>query len=194
MLLANISNLTISHDVVTIRLFNIFSYGAFYFVGPLLPFALFANILLVYLFVRAPLSTRKTARIYYGVVGWGELGTICFKYLWWLFLGLGITTEFTPFDPIEPVNPSSMKSASVWICPIVLFFWYWHEMIANNMFIIFQMERVTALYFPLRARRLLNLKRTLIIVMVLIVACFCITAPLFGFGRAQEVLEPYDIC
>ena len=191
MLLDNISNLTTSHDDATILLFNIFSYGSFYFVGPLLPFALVANILLVYVFVRAPLSTRKTARIYYVVVGWGELGTLCFKYLWWLFLGIGISTVFTPFDPIEPVNPSSTKSESVWICPIVLFFWYWHEMLANNMFIIFQMERVTALYFPLRARSLLNLKRTLIIVAVIIVGCFCLTAPSFGFARAQKVNKLY---
>lgn len=185
---SNISNNTSStvHDYSTIIMFRIFTYAGFFLVGPLLPLAFLANLLLLYIFLRAPLSTRKTTRIYYVVVACGELGTIFFKYFWWMFLGIGIPTVFAPLDPIEPVNPSQLHT-SMWICPIVFLNWYSLEMIANNMFVIFQCERVTALYFPLHVTRLFSPKRSVIIASSLVLLSYGLVSTLFGFARAQPV-------
>ena len=167
-------------------MFRMFTYAGFYMVGPLLPFAFTTNSILLYIFVRAPLSTRKTTRIYYVVVACGELGTILFKYLWWMFLGIGTSTVFAPLDPIDSLNPSELHT-SMWLCPIVFLNWYSLEMIANNMFVIFQMERVTALYFPMHVTRLFSPKRSVLIAAGLVLISYSLVATLFGFARAQPV-------
>ena len=104
-------------------------------------------------------EVTPSTRVYYIAIAYGEFGTMLFKDLWWLWLGIG-WPGVLKLNPLGPLNPADMSSPK-WLCPLVLYLWYVNETIANNVFVLLQLERVVALYFPLRARAFLTTRQAL---------------------------------
>ena len=135
------------------------------------------------------ISVTPSSRVYYKAIAYGELGTMLFKDLWWLWLGVG-WPGVLGIDPLGLANPKA-SSAPKWLCPLSLYLWFVHETIANNCFVLLQLERVVALYHPLRARAFLKtrpaLKANVAVGLVALIAIvLCIT--IFGFARAQPII------
>ena len=129
-------------------------------------------------------KVTPSTRVYYIAIAYGEFGTMLFKDLWWLWLGIG-WPGVLKLNPLGPLNPANLSSP-VWLCPLSIYLWYVHESIANNAFVLFQMERVVALYFPFRARVFLMTRQALkarvaVIVISLLVVVLCAT--IFSFSK-----------
>lgn len=129
-----------------------------------------------------------SARVYYSAIAIGEFGTMFFKDLWWMWLGMG-WPGVLQLNPLGPINPADMRSP-VWLCPLILYTWFVHETVANNAFVLFQMERVVALYFPLRARKFLTSQQALkarLCVLVVTALSLVLLGTMFGFDRTQPL-------
>ena len=122
----------------TILLYRIFGYSCFYFIGVFFPFGIVFNALLLVVFSLTSQGTTHTTRVYYLVMAYGELGTVIFKDLWGFFLGTGLPSVFE-VNPLGPFNPALAVWGN-WLCPLMLFLWYSHEILANTTFVLFEFE------------------------------------------------------
>lgn len=144
-------------------LFRVGMFLSFYYVGLFFPFGLIFNFLLLLVFAMSPVGTTKTTRVYYMAMAYGELMTVFFKdaYLFWASLGFPFV--FGGFNLIGTLNLLTHRDFS-WLCSVQGFMWWAHEMFANYMFLLFEFERVVAIYSPFRVHRYFTLKGTLITV------------------------------
>lgn len=157
---------TTSKTDVAVVIFRIGLYSSFYYVGLIFPFGLVFNILLLIVFGVSPLRTTETTRVYYLAMAYAELVTVFFKdgYLFWASFGLPFVTG--GLNPLGFLNPLSHlgNPECYWMCSVHGFVWYTHEMLANYAFLLFELERVVAVYSPFRVHRLFTLRVTLITV------------------------------
>ena len=140
-----------------------------YYVGLFFPFGLLFNVFLLLVFGMSPLGTTKTTRVYYLAMAWGELITVLFKdaYYFWGSLGLPyVSGGYNLLGPLNPVIYSYVDGRHSWLCSLMAFLWYGHEMFANYTFLLFELERVVAVYSPFRVHRFFTLKVTLITVWI----------------------------
>lgn len=153
-----LSNSTSQPPHLTHVLFRIYHFSAFYFLAPFIPLGIVCNLLIFLIFLKTPLCTTPSTRVYYMAMAFWELGTVLIKDLWFFWFGVGWPTVV--WDTLGPLNPHSENSAA-FLCPVVVFIWFAHEMPANLTFVVFAIERVVALYFPLRAHYIFNQKRAI---------------------------------
>ena len=146
--------------------------------------------------VSRPVSSQRpvtvgatpSMRVYYAAIAWGELGTLVFKDAWWMWLAVG-WPGILRLNALGPWNPADPE-APHWLCPLSLYLWYVHETLANNVFVLLQLERVVALYFPLRARAFLSTRSALkarIAVGCVAVGALLLCSTIFGFARVQPL-------
>lgn len=149
------------HSALVVILFRIFLYSSFYYVGLFFPFGLIFNAFLLLVFGMSPMGTTKTTRLYYLAMAYGELGAVIFKdaYYFWGSLGLSFATGGV--NIFGPFNPLARSGSYKWMCSVHGFLWYSHEMFANYIFLLFEFERVVAVYSPFRVRHFFTMKRTL---------------------------------
>ena len=152
------------HSALVVMLFRVFVFSSFYYVGLFFPFGIIFNLLLLIVFGLSPVGTTKTTRVYYLAMAYGELGTVLFKdaYYFWGSLGLPFVTG--GFNPLGPINPLSPIGNFNWACGLHGFLWFTHEIFSNNIFLLFELERVVAVYAPLRVRHFFTYRKTLLMV------------------------------
>ena len=129
-------------------------------------------------------KVTPSTRVYYIAIAYGEFGTMLFKDLWWLWLGIG-WPGVLKLNPLGPLNPADMSSP-IWLCPLSIYLWYVHETIANNAFVMFQLERVVALYFPFRARVFLMTRQAIkarVAVIVISLLSLVLCGTIFSFSK-----------
>ena len=145
-------------------IFRVGLFTSFYYVGLFFPFGLLFNFFLLIVFGISPLGTTKTTRVYYMAMAYGELGTVLFKdaYYFWASFWLPFVTG--GFNLLGPLNPLTQVINNASLCSLQGYLWYTHEMFANYTFLLFELERVVAVYSPLRVHRLFTLRGTLIMV------------------------------
>lgn len=184
---SKISSFTITTNAdLTVTLFKIFTNATFYYLTPFIPLGILFNILILLVFGRSGLGTTKTTRIYYLVMAWGELGTVIFKDLWFFALGIGVTEVFKA-NPIGVLNVHVVNNP--FLCSFLWFIWYIHEMAANNAFVVFEFERVFALYMPLQSLSFNTQRKALGIMLVDIALSTLLSATIFGYAKFQEVVS-----
>ena len=118
--------------------------------------------------LRFPVDTTKTTRIYYIVIAYDEFCTVFFKDLWRYFFEFGYAQMFPGANSLGVVNVSLSPSSAL-LCTLVNFLWFAHEILASNTIVMFELERVVALYFPFKARHLFTQKKALLIVALIAV-------------------------
>ena len=155
---------TTAHSAIVVMLFRVFVFSSFYYVGLFHPFGIIFNLFLLIVFGISPLGTTKTTRVYYLAMAYEELGTVLFKdgYYFWGSLGLPFITG--GFNPLGPINPLSTIGNFNWACGLHSFLWFTHEIFSNNVFLLFELERVVAVYAPLRVRHIFTYRKTLLMV------------------------------
>lgn len=152
--------------LITVLIYNVLSIMSFYYVMLFFPFGLIFNLLSLIVFGTTPLNATKTTRVYYLAIAYGEFGTVLFKDGWyfWVCLGLPyVTGGQNPFGPLNSMG-SIENRGPAWMCSLQVFLWYSHEMFSNYTFIIFELERIVAIYLPLHARQIITKRRTIIAV------------------------------
>ena len=154
------------HWVITLVLYNAVNHVSFYYEICFFPFGLIFNLLLLLAFSISSVGTTKTTRIYYLAMAYGELGIVLFKDAWYFWADLGVPFVTGGLNPLGPVNAMSGigNGSPNWMCGLQVFLWYSHEMFANFVFVVFELERVIAIYVPLHARHLFTKQGTLITV------------------------------
>ena len=150
-------------NTISIRIFHLLSFISFYYVGVFFPFGIIFNVLLLIVFGISPLGTTKTTRVYYLAMASGEIGTVIFKEVWNFWASIGVPFVMKGFNPLGPLN-GIWKESPEWMCGLQVFLWYSNEMFANYTFLLFELERVVAIYTPLRARYLFTKRRTVVLV------------------------------
>lgn len=167
-------------------LFKIFTNAAFFYLFPFIPLGIVFNIIILLVFGRSRLGTTETTRIYYLVMAWGELGTVLFKDLWFFYLGIGVTEVFHT-NLIGALNVHVVSNQ--FLCSFLWFIWYAHETAANNAFVVFEFERVFALYMPLKSRfsTWFTQRKAIAVMLVDLVLSTLVSATIFGFARFQTV-------
>lgn len=155
-----------AHSAVTFVLYKIVNHMSFYYEMVCFPFGLVCNFLLLLVFGISSVGTTKTTRIYYLAMAYGEFGTVLFKDAWYFWADLGVPFVTGGLNILGPANAMGGigKGSPSWMCGLQVFLWYSHEMFANYIFILFQLERVIAIYAPLHARHLFTKHGTIIIV------------------------------
>ena len=146
---------------ITLLIYRVLSLMSFYYEIRFIPFGLLLNMFIILVFGITPLGTNKTTRIYYLAMAYGEFGTVLFKDAWCFWACLGLPYVAGGNNPIGPLNSMGgiASGSSAWMCSLQMFLWYSHEMFANYAFIVFELERVSAIFLPLFTKR-----RTLITV------------------------------
>ena len=162
----NIGIFPISMFIILFKLLTILGYVSFYVPLIFAPIGIVLNILIIIIYSSFSLETKNTTRLYYISIAISELGTLIFKDVWFSFLGIGLDFVFNGHNPLGDLDSSSLSSP-YWICPLNAFLWYFFEIIANNTFVILELERLGALYFPLQTRSVFTMKKALIAVMIL---------------------------
>ena len=167
----------------TQKLFHIFCVFTFYFNIPFIPFGILFNLLSLLIFSRTSISTTTSTRVYYLVMAFSELTTVFMKDFWFFWLGLGFPTIFG-IDPLSVIrlNPHSDSSLPQ-LCNIMIYIYLIHEMVANMTFILFAMERVIALYYPLFALYWFNTVRALKAIAILIIVSIIVCLITFWLHR-----------
>ena len=136
-----------------------------YYVGLFFPFGLLFNVFLLLVFGMSPMGTTKTTRVYYLAMAYGELVTVLFKDAYYFWGSLGFPFVSGGYNLLGPFNPVIYLDGNHgWMCSVMAFLWYGHEMFANYTFLLFELERVVAVYSPFRVHRFFTLKVTLITV------------------------------
>lgn len=158
---------------------KIFYNLAFYFTGIFIPPAIIFNILILCVMITSIKGIPETARLYYIVMSYGELGTVLFKDMLWLWLGVGWPSVLY-FDILGQLNMHRASNHFI-VCNLVIFIWYTHELIANHTMILFAIERVVALYAPLHVHAIFTFKRSLKILFVIIICAILVSLITFKF-------------
>ena len=159
-------NNLLTHPSITLLIYRILSLMSFYYEILFIPFGLLLNMFILLVFGSTPLGTTKTTRIYYLAMAYGEFGTVLFKDAWYFWACLGLPYVAGGRNPIGPLNTMGgiASGSPAWMCSLQVFLWYSHEMFANYAFVVFELERVAAIFLPLHARQLFTKRRTLIAV------------------------------
>lgn len=154
------------HSAINLALYNVVTHMSFYYELLFFPFGLLFNALILLVFGISPLGTTKTTRVFYLAMAYGELGTVLFKDAWYFFADLGIPFITGGFNPLGVINGMGGigNGSPIWMCGLQVFMWYSHEMFANYIFVVFELERVIAVYSPLSARHFFTKKIALITV------------------------------
>lgn len=155
-----------THKPITLLLFILMTNMSFYYEIIFFPFGLIFNMLLLLVFGMSSVGTTKTARVYYLAMAYGELGTVLFKDMWYFWADLGVPHITGGLNPLGAVNGMGNigNLGNGWICGLHVFLWYSHEMFANYSFVLFELERVIAIYAPIHARSLLTKRGSLLMV------------------------------
>ena len=143
--------------------FGIFSASTFYFESFFFPLGITFNVLLLMAFSASGMGTTKTTRVYYLAMAYSELGTVFAKDFWFFWASIGIPYITGGFNPLGALNGVSPMAVS-WLCGLKAFIWYSHETFANYIFLLFELERVVAIYAPLKARKIFTKRGTIVIV------------------------------
>ena len=168
------------------QLLTIFGYASFY--GPLIfaPIGIVLNIIIIIIYSNFSLETKDTTRLYYICIAASELGTLIFEDVWFGLFGIGWDFVFNGHNPLGYLDSSSLLSP-YWICPLNVFLWTVFEIIANNTFVILELERIGALYFPFETRNVFTMKKALLAVMILTTLSFLISISTLPIIRVQVV-------
>ena len=185
--------ITTHSEIFSISVFNmffqlltIFGYVSFYVPFIFAPIGIVLNILIIIIYSNFSLETKNTTRLYYISIAISELGTLIFEDVWFGLIGTGWDFVFHGHNPLGYFDSSSLSSP-YWICPLNAFLWSFFEMIANNTFVILELERLGALYFPLKTRSVFTMKKALIAVMILTILSFLISIITIPLVRIQVV-------
>lgn len=171
----------------TIVLFNIYHFSAFYFLAFFIPLGIVCNVLILLVFFKTSLGTIPSTRVYYIAMAFGELGTVLIKDLWFFWLGVGWPS--VALDTLGPLNPHSVKS-SLWYCKAVVFMWFAQEMTANLTHVVFSIERVVAIYFPIKAHFIFTQKRAIFTVTLVFIFSTLLSAVSLKITKWIEL--PFD--
>ena len=174
---------------LTYLLFRIYRFTAFYFLAFFIPFGIVFNLLIFLIFLKLPLGTPST-RVYYIAMAFGELGTVLVKDLWFFWLGVGWPT--VAWDPLGPLNPHS-DIIDQWYCKGVVFVWFSLEMSANLTFVVFAIERVIVIVFPLKARSFTQ-ERSMVTIIIVFVFSILVSGICLKISKRTELknLMPHD--
>ena len=130
-------------------------------------------------------GTNETTRVYYIVMAYGELGTVIFKDVIRYWLGVG-WPSITSLDPLGDWNMHHNNTGNEIICPIIYFFSYSHELLANGAMVLFGIERVFALYVPLHVHTIFTFKRSICILSVLLIVALLYCSTIFHFVESSS--------
>ena len=178
--------------IILFKLLTILGYVCFYIPLIFAPIGIVLNILIIIIYSRFSLDTKNTTVFYYISIASSELGTLIFKDLWFGFFGIGWDFVFNGHNPFGYLDSSSLSSPS-WICPLNAFLWYFFEIIANNTFVILELERLGALYFPLQTRNIFTMKKALISVLILTILSLLISLTSIPLVAVQA-LGSLELC
>ena len=183
------SNDTFPPDLTRL-LFSVYRFSAFYFLALFIPLGIVFNLLIFLIFIKLPLGTPST-RVYYIAMAFGELGTVLVKDFWFFWLGVGLPS--VAWDTLGPLNPHS-DLINIWYCKLIIFLWFALEMPANLTFVVFAIERVIALYFPLKALFLFTQKRAIITISIVFVFSTSVSGICLKISNRSKLakLMPYD--
>lgn len=145
--------------ILTIILMNLVASISFYVPIIFAPFGIIFNFLIIVIFINSSLGTVETTRLYYLVIAISELGSLVFKDSWYELLGIGWVYLLAQ-NPLGILNSSSYSSPE-WLCPLNMYIAFVFEIIGNNTFVILELERIGALYFPLKTRTLFSFRKSL---------------------------------
>lgn len=184
--ITNVEYLFQSEAMFTKVLFAILTNGSFYYLTPFIVIGLVCNgiILFVFSLSSARQEAIKSAHVYYIVMAVGEIGTLIFKDLWFFDFGIGIPKVFH-VNPIGIFNVHMYPSD--FLCPMLWLMWYAHEATSNIAFIAFDLERVVALYFPLKTLYFFNARKAIIGIVVVVVISTISSATFFEIAKFHSV-------
>lgn len=166
--------------------------------------------------VRRRSVASSTTRLYYMMMACGELGALLFKDIWIFFLSSGIDTllgagagrssssgyrsgNMTVSGSEIGTGPGAEAGGflgpanahrSAAACSLALFLSYVHELTANNVLIVFEIERVIVLYQPFVARKWLSHSRAFSIVALVVISDVAVCAGSFQSSRIINVQLP----
>ena len=194
----NMSSSSNLNEQLISRIFvKIFCNLSFFFTGIFILPAVIFNILILHVMIVSGTGTTETTRTYYIVMAFGELGTVILKDVIRYWLGVGWPSVIS-INPLGSLNLHHKGIGSEIVCPIVYFFSYSHELMANITMILFGIERVFALYAPFHVHLIFKFKRSLCILgsLLVIVLLFCSTIFMFVSDRKYEDLpmEQQTLC
>ena len=174
---------------LTYLLFSIYHFTAFYYLAVFIPFGIVFNLLIFLIFLKLPLGTPST-RVYYIAMAFGEVGTLLITDPWFFWRGVGWPT--VAWDPLGPLNPHS-SITDIWFCKAVVFVWFALEMSANLTFVVFAIERVIAIYFPLKALSFTQ-ERSMLTIAIVFVFSTLVSGICLQITRRRELkyLMPHD--
>lgn len=132
------------------------------------------------------MGTTSTTRVYYIIIGFGELGKLIFKDLWILFLGYGWPYIFAGHNILGVLNPALSRNHPM-LCQLSLTLWFFHEILANTAFIVFESKRVAALYCPFRSRMFFTPSKAIALVMLLAFFSAFLAAQVIGVARIIDL-------
>lgn len=168
------------------ELLTILGYACFYFPIIFAPIGIILNIVIIIIFSKFSLETKDTTRIYYTFIAISELGTLIFKDIWFGIFGIGWSFIFNGQNLIGLLDSSSLSSPN-WMCPMNVFLWYFFEIIANNIFVILDLERLLAVYFPFKTRAIFTQARALIAITILTLLSGLVSATSIPLVSVQEI-------
>ncbi len=98
-----------------------------------------------------------------------------FRDLFFQFLGISIPLVYDGANPLGNWNPSTSTIS----CLITVYIIFANEILANNILMLFSIERVIVLYLPFRSLNLFTQRKALIISTTIFVFSSLISIPSF---------------
>ena len=187
----------INEQLISGMFVKIFCNFSFFFTGIFILPAVIFNILILHVMIVSGTGTTETTRAYYIVMAFGELGTVILKDVIRYWLGVGWPSVIL-INPLGSLNLHHKGIGSEIVCPIVYFFSYSHELMANFTMVLFGIERVFALYAPIRVHVIFTFNRSLCILCSLLVIVLLFCSTIFMFVRDQKYddlpMQPQTLC
>lgn len=147
---------------------NVVSAAEFFLTGPLIILSFPMTVLTALVFIRSPLGTTKTTRVYYTTIAICNFMSTVFRdvtinYPWFVLPFLSLNLIY--WDP---------EFISEWSCRSLDFMLFSFEMITNNVFLALTLERCLVLFWPLRTASLISKRKAMAGVLLVFVASFLI--------------------
>lgn len=162
-------------DATTAIIYAIFNYATFYLCAPLWPLCFACNLITVIIFTKTSCGGTRTTRFYYLIIAVGELGTGVWKYLLYFLVGNGLI--FIGLEQYIPVYRSVDYRLP---CAIHYILWYVFDDISNIPYVALGVERLIALFWPLKAKRLLKYRNSVIAMAAILILDILVNLPIIG--------------
>lgn len=180
---------TTTLDASVMIFYQIWNWSTVTLMLPLWPVAVCFDVIVIIVFSKSKMGTTKITRLYYKVISAADLIVLASKDFLYFIVGFGI--YFIGLDKLFPNGLDRWTIENHIGCSTVATCWFASEAFVNYVYVLLNVERLIALYFPFKVRQIFTKRKLSVTLLLLALFNFAIAAN--WYGNLFPVRNPYMV-